>query len=228
MQKVNTNGCFSNYLPISATVPRGSILGRRLFNVFINDVFQFNSASSEIHLYADDTAIIFNAKSNSAQRAVLLLYYIQRSVCSNCIVVNPIKPSHWSFNADNIVLTINNHLIVRANVAKYLGLYIDDELAWKLHIIQITKSCSPKISVFKKLLSFLPDDVLPLYCNAFIRSSFLYWINNDQSGHYKLIDKIDNLLPVIRKRFYKSQMVDSVVMHDVWAVYKLQCVSFFV
>ena len=54
----------------------------------------------------------------------------------------------------------------------------------------------------------------------------MFWINNDRSGSYKLIDKIDNLLAVIRKRFNNSQMDNSVVMHDVWVVHKLQCVSF--
>ena len=32
----------------------------------------------------------------------------------------------------------------------------------------------------------------------------MFWINNDRSGCYKLIDKIDNLLNVIRKRFNYS------------------------
>ena len=70
----------------------------------------------------------------------------------------------------------------------------------------------------KKLLSLLPDYVLPLYYNAFIRSFFSYclifWINNDRSGRYKLIDKINNILAVIRKRFNNSQTVDYVVMHN--------------
>ena len=145
-------------------------------------------------------------------------------------MVNPIKSHYLSFNADNIVLTINDQATVRTNIAKYLGLYIDVELAWSWHVAHITKSCLQKIGVFKQMLYLLPDYVLPLYYNAFIRSSFSYclmfWINNDRSGHYKLIDKIDNFLALIRKRQNNSQMVDSVVMHDVWAVYKLQCVSF--
>ena len=54
----------------------------------------------------------------------------------------------------------------------------------------------------------------------------MFWINNDRSGCYKLLDKIDNLLAVIRKRFSNSQMYVSVVMDNVWAVYKLQCVFY--
>ena len=71
----------------------------------------------------------------------------------------------------------------------------------------------------KKLLSLLPEYVLPLYYDAFIRPSFSYylmfWINNDRSGRYKLIYKIDNFLAVFRKKINNSKMVDYVVMHDV-------------
>ena len=159
MQKVKTNGCFSNYLRISTGVPKESILGPLLFNVFINDFFQFNSVSFEIYLYADDTAIIFNANSNSALQSVVDAFFLKYSAwCAhNCIVVNPIKSNYLSFNADNIVLTINDQLTVCTNAAKYLGLYIDDELVWKQHVAHITKSCSQKIGLFKKLLSLLPD-----------------------------------------------------------------------
>ena len=42
---------------------------------------------------------------------------------------------------------------MRTNFAKYLGLHIDDELAWSQHVAHITKSCAKKIGAFKILLS---------------------------------------------------------------------------
>ena len=76
LQKLKTHGCFSNYQLISAGVPQGLILGPLFFNVIINDVFQFNSASSEICLYANDTAVIFNVNSNSALQSVADAFFI--------------------------------------------------------------------------------------------------------------------------------------------------------
>ena len=77
-------------------------------------------------------------------------------------MVNPIKSNYLSFNADNIVLTITDQPIVRTNVAKYLGLFIDDELAWKQHVAHITKSCSQKLVYLKN--SYLFYLIMCYYC----------------------------------------------------------------
>ena len=129
-QFVKINGCFSNYQSVSERVPQGSILGPILFNLFINDLFQFNSPHCEIYLYADDTAIIFSADSDL--QIVVDDFFHKYSVwfLRNCIVVNLVKSNFLSFNASNINIIINGYPIIQTNVTKYLGLYIDDKLLW--------------------------------------------------------------------------------------------------
>ena len=63
------------------------------------------------------------------------------------VLVNPIKFNYLSLNADSIVLTINDQPIVRTHVAKYLGFYIDDKLAWKQHV---EKNCHITINHAQK------------------------------------------------------------------------------
>ena len=70
-----------------------------------------------------------------------------------------------------------------------------------------------------------------MYYNAFIRSCFsyclLYWLNNDRSGRYKLVNKIDHL--IARLSHYEGLSADEYInkyrMCDVWKVYKLQSLS---
>ena len=157
-QSVKVNGCFSKYQSVSAGVFQGSIL------------FLFNFPHREIYLYADDTAIIFSADSDSdLQIFVDDLFYKYSVWClHNFIIINPVKSNFLSFNASNI------NIIIQTNVANYLGLHIDDKLLWTYHDSYVTKLYCQRIDIFKKVLPNLPNFVLHLYYNAFIRSGFSY------------------------------------------------------
>ena len=52
--------------------------------------------------------------------------------------------------------------------------------------------------VSSKVMPNLPNYVLPLYYNSFIKSCFSYflmfWTSNERSSRYKLIYKIDKLI----------------------------------
>ena len=62
---------FSNWSPYNATmfkltgVPQGSILGLLLFVLFMNDIHESIDAETNIELYADDTKIWCEIKSES-------------------------------------------------------------------------------------------------------------------------------------------------------------------
>ncbi len=231
-QKTKVNGSFSNPHFITAGVPQGSIISPLLFNLFINDVFQFNSTNCEIYLYADDTAVILTANSEPELQTLANNFFARYCAwCQlNCIVVNPTKSCFLSFNnTNNIIVSINGHTIENSYHAKYLGLIIDNQLLWKQHVAHVTKLCCQRIGVFKKVLPALPKYVLPLYYNAFIKSCFSYclmfWINNNRSGRHKLINKIDNLIFKLDSIINVHDIVGS-RLYNVWAVYKLQCLSF--
>ena len=57
-QQIKVNRVLSSWADIHKGVPRGSILGSLLFNVFINDIFHFISDSS-MYNYADDNTLSF-------------------------------------------------------------------------------------------------------------------------------------------------------------------------
>ena len=64
-QRVVIDGQFSEWAPISAGVPQGSILGPLLFLVYINDITEV--IFSDIRIFADDTFIFRTADSDSTR-----------------------------------------------------------------------------------------------------------------------------------------------------------------
>ncbi len=105
-QKTKVNNKYSDFQPISAGVPQGSILGPLLFILFINDIFQLQANNIEIYLYADDTAIIFSADNDMALQLLVNDFFIKYAAwcVNNCIAINPKKSNYLSFNACNITL----------------------------------------------------------------------------------------------------------------------------
>ena len=106
---VNGSNSNSNWLPVRAGFPQGSILDPLLFNFFINDIV--NEINTEIKLFADDanlylsvdnpndTAFLLNQDLNKIQRCVTcrglhvtgvirfvpeLLLWIQVTLCISC------------------------------------------------------------------------------------------------------------------------------------------------
>ena len=55
----------------------------------------------------------------------------------------------------------------------------------------------------------------------------MLWFNNNRSGRFKLIDKIDNLISTLnRRRFTNLQNVEVLSIVNVWSVFKYQCLFF--
>ena len=57
VQCIKPENLLSQALPATKGVPQGSILGPKLFSIYINDIAQA-VGSSLIHLYADDSLIL--------------------------------------------------------------------------------------------------------------------------------------------------------------------------
>ena len=64
-QRVFIDGQSSDWAPITAGVPQGSILGPLLFLIYINDITEV--ITSDIRIFADDTFIFRTANSDSTR-----------------------------------------------------------------------------------------------------------------------------------------------------------------
>ena len=68
-QKFLLNGQTSEWLPVKAGVPQGSILGPLLFLIYINDLSE--NIESTVKLFADDTSLFSVVHNNNTSAEVL-------------------------------------------------------------------------------------------------------------------------------------------------------------
>jgi len=168
-QIVRIDGHSSNELPTSYGIPQGSILGPTLFLIFINDLCNLNIPNGRIAVFADDTAITFTANtwSNLEEVAQHGLNTTLKWLTAHTLTLNTNKTSFLTYSisptsqpSSDITLkahschggtSCNCPSLASADHAKYLGVTLDKNLNFKIHINQLTGRVRKLIYIFKTL-----------------------------------------------------------------------------
>ena len=180
-QRVNVNGVLSKSRIISKGVPQGSILGPKLFSIFINDmpnVLQY----SKIVMYADDTSIYTEGDNLSDIRNKLqidinnIIHWLEinRMVMNyektKCMVIG----THGRLsrvmqsNESSLNIICNNHTIEEVRSFECLGVIIDNELLWKDHVSKVSKKVSQKIGILRRLKAYVNENTLLTLYNSMV------------------------------------------------------------
>ena len=135
-QRVLLNGQCSNWQPILAGVPQGSILGPLFFLIYINDLP--DGLKSNVKLFADDTSLfsVVKNKEESASDLTNDLDMISKWAYNWKMSFNPDpgKPaqevlfSRKNSNITHPIIHFNNVQVQRANQQKHLGIILDGKL----------------------------------------------------------------------------------------------------
>ena len=143
-------------------VPHGSILGPKLFILYIHNICNA-STSLKFILFADDTNVFYSGVD------------IQ-TICE-CISRELDKLHVWlsvnklSLNVDktNFILFGNRKDIDRVRATKFLGVIIDEKLTWKDHISLVRSKLSKTVGILYRIIHLLNRSALfILYCSLFL------------------------------------------------------------
>uniref|UniRef100_A0A8C6NRY6 Reverse transcriptase domain-containing protein n=1 Tax=Nothobranchius furzeri TaxID=105023 RepID=A0A8C6NRY6_NOTFU len=167
-QFVQLNNTKSELQEINYGVPQGSVLGPKLFILFINDLVSVSKLLSTV-LFADDTTLFYSGSDiNEVTRVINVeLIKVNNWFDINRPSVNLNKTNFILFNdRDNkdVTIKLNGMDIQRVKETKFLGVIFDEAITWKSHIGCNRGKIAKAIAVLHKVKFLLNSSgLLTLY-----------------------------------------------------------------
>ena len=198
-QCVRINNINSDFLNVVSGVPQESIVGPILFNCFFSDFF-YLIETANAHNFTDDNTL--SAFANNIKNLIHLL----ESECSvaikwfkdNKMIVNPgkfqaiILDKKKNNHTQEIIKIGKNDVKVKSSV-KFLGVQIDSELNFNLHIANICRSAANQLNALIRLKHFLGFQEKKVLINSYFYSNFNYCPLVWMFSHAKSLKKVEAL-----------------------------------
>ena len=179
-QRVVIDGQFSEWAPITAGVPQGSILGPLLFLVYINDITEV--ISSDIRIFADDTFIFRTADSDSTRLLNNDLEKITDWAWTWKMLFNPDISKQaveviFSNKKDTSVhppLIFNGIPVKLVKETKHLGMILDSNLSYKSHLENKLAKANQGLGIMIQLKKWVSHRVLEVVYKLYVRPHLDY------------------------------------------------------
>lgn len=162
-------------------VPQGSVLGPLLFTLYINDISNLN-LNGKLVMYADDISLFYPyhhdviLKAQIEHDATLILEYVR----INKLQLNAEKTKLIRFKPYSTRTCNDFNVIIGANIVQesfslqYLGVQLQSNLNWNMHIQQIKSKVAPAVGILYKFKHKFDVCTKLLIYNNLINSHFNY------------------------------------------------------
>uniref|UniRef100_A0A3Q3ITX2 Reverse transcriptase domain-containing protein n=1 Tax=Monopterus albus TaxID=43700 RepID=A0A3Q3ITX2_MONAL len=173
----------SSELDIVCGVPQGSVLGPKLFILYINDICKVSDLVKVV-LFADDTTIWASGENlqQLSGRVSQELEKIKKWCDSNILSLNLDKTKFMVFGnrrLDNeLQLKSGGANIERVHEIKFLGVIVDDKFSWKSHIRYVQHKIAKNISILARVRYILDGKALRILYSSLILPYLEYGVEN--------------------------------------------------
>ena len=174
----------SEVFSVKAGVPQGSILGRTLFVLYVNDCEDCLPAGSSLAVYADDTKLYKSSSSgDSIQNASSNLQQAVDGVAawgsSWKIQFEPTKSQALTLSNQRPPIALpsiyfNNIPVAEKDEIKLLGVTFDRQLSFRSHLRNVSSKANQRLHFFKKVAPLLNVPGKLAAYNGFVRPSMEY------------------------------------------------------
>ena len=210
-QRTKINKSFSSWSKLILGVPQGSVLGPLLFNIYINDLFWLNE-QTDVCNYADDTT--FYACNLDLETL------LQRLEHDSLLAIEWFESNYMKLNGDKCHLLISGFKyqshwarvgttkIWESSHEKLLGVTIDKDLKFNIHISNICIKAGQKLTALGRISKLIPLNKRKTLFKAFIESQFAYcplaWMFHDRSLNNKINHLHERALRIVYKDDYST------------------------
>lgn len=180
-QFVQINEVRSDLCNIICGVPQGSVLGPKLFILYVNDLVNVSEVFKCI-LFAEDTTFFCLGKDLEQMMGMIQTEFvkIQAWFQLNKLSLNLDKTNYMIFSnrkkIKDVLFRVEGVEISRVSEVKFLGVIIDEQLTWKPHINYLRIKIAKSIAVLYKVREIFNDQALYMLYNAIIVPHLIYCI----------------------------------------------------
>ncbi|CAI2738740.1 unnamed protein product [Dicrocoelium dendriticum] len=174
--QVRVRGSLSNPIEVECGVPQGSVLGPRLFLVFINDLARV--ISSNFLLFADDVKI-WRAISNKADQDLLQhdLDCIYEWSKSNKLQLNMAKCKVMHLRHQLVsAYKIGDHTLAKVSHERDLGVLVQEDLGCSKQAEKATRTGNQHFGLLRRAFGRFEPSIFPQMLNAYVRPHVEYAI----------------------------------------------------